>query len=269
MTEDEFRSGGVPKPAAFDYMAEADKTCSIVFAPQFVNRDTFVRILRDVAQLAEELNIAKKLLFRGKQPNEVGCDMPALSASLAVEFDPNNSTDADINLLHGIVGVITEAGEMAEVLLHRIVHGKFDGVNAAEECGDVLWYLARQLRGLETNFDQIGRMNIDKLHGRHGDAFDVFRDANRNLAAERKRLEADAPLFETTDAPAMGVASGASEHPGYHDADAPIPPERAMGRETRRGALPPVVGIPPQRTDPPGVGEYLKRNAGDVEGMDC
>lgn len=252
MNEEQFRTGEGVEHGGFDYMAEADKTCSIVFAPQFVDRDAFVALLQRIAADAEHLNTAKKLFFRGKTPADMGTSLPSLADSLAVEFDPNNPNDDDINILHGIVGVITEAGEMAEVLLHRIEHGEFDRVNVAEEGGDVLWYLARQLRGLNTNFERIGRMNIDKLHGRHGNAFDVFRDANRNLATERKRLEA-APLFETTDAPALGVGDDAAD---------------GIGRVTRRGATLPNVGKS-GGAEPPGVERHLKMPVGDCEGMDC
>lgn len=180
----------------FDYMAEADKTCSVVFNPQNISSDDFVLVLTDIATACETLNKFKKLLVRGKTPEDVGFPMPKLHESLAVEFDPVNCSSFDIDLLHGIVGVVTEAGEMAEVLLHRIKTGEFDRVNAIEEVGDVSWYLARQLRGMNSDFETSNRMNIDKLHGRHGSSFDVFRDANRDLAAERAKLESAAPLFE-------------------------------------------------------------------------
>lgn len=181
----------------YDYMAEADKTCTVVFNPQNVNRDRFVEVLQGISDLCDELNVAKKLFFRGKTCDELDQVQPSLAESVAVEFDPNNTSFEELNLLHGLVGVITEAGEMADVLLHRMKVGQFDNVNAMEESGDVAWYLARILRGLGSDFPAMQKMNINKLRGRHGTAFDVFRDANRDLAEERKKLEADAaPLFD-------------------------------------------------------------------------
>lgn len=222
----------------FDYMAEADKTCSIVFNPQNVEQASFVRTLALISELCDQLNVAKKLLFRGKSCEEVGRAQPALADSLAVEFDRANPFPGEIDILHGIVGVITEAGEMADLLLNRLKTGEFDRVNALEECGDVQWYIVRQLRGMGATLELMQRSNIDKLHGRHGEAFDVFRDANRDLSAERKRLEADAaPLLESITSPT------------------------------------PLDAVPPrQRNNPPlpvGSFEQHKRNAGDVEGMDC
>ena len=209
MTEEEFRNGGIKTPAPFDYMAEADKTCSIVYNPQYVDRDDFVNVLKSIAGFCEDLNLCKKLLFRGKTPADLSLTMPALHASLAVEFDPNNPGIGEVDLLHGIVGAITEAGELAEVLIHRIESGSFDRVNVLEEGGDVSWYLVRILRGLGVDMDMMHRTNIDKLHGRHGEAFDVFRDANRDLASERKSLEvAAAPLLDSPAPATYGDCEG-------------------------------------------------------------
>ncbi len=194
-------AGGPAKP--YNYMAEADKTCSVIFNPQNVDRDAFVRVLNDIILSGKELNVAKKLLFRGKTCEELEQQQPTKAESLAVEFDPINPMPGEVDMLHGLVGVITEAAEMAEVLLDRVLHGQFDEVNINEEAGDVSWYLARQLRGIsakrgvEVTFETMFRANIDKLHGRHGHAFDVFRDANRDLKAERVKLEAATPLFDT------------------------------------------------------------------------
>lgn len=215
MTEDEFRSKDDRGTfAEFDYMAEADKTCSVVFNPQNVDAEGFSNLLSRIAGLCNVLNVDKKLLFRGKSCADVGLPQPALADSLAVEFDPNNTSNDDLNLLHGIIGVITEAGEMAELLLRRFDTGKFDKVNATEECGDVAWYLARQLRGTGTDFETMQRMNMDKLHGRHGEAFDIFRDANRDLGAERAKLE-KASLFEKpTYSECMGSNLSVPPEPG-------------------------------------------------------
>ena len=106
-----------------------------------------------------------------------------------IEFGPH-----EVNVLHGLVGVITEAGEMAEALMRWLDTGKIDAVNVNEESGDVLWYIVRGLRGIDRSLEHCMKTNVDKLHGRHGEAFDPFRDANRDLEAERARLEqAEAP----------------------------------------------------------------------------
>jgi len=182
----------------FDYMREADSTNSTIWRPQNVHRDGLIANLRSVIELADVLNLTKKLLVRGKSPEDLGYQPVKLHESLAVEFDPMNTDEKTLNVVHGALGVITEAGEIAEMLL-SIIEGKpIDDTNVIEESGDVRWYLARMLRGIGKTDDDCERVNISKLRGRHGATFNAERDWNRDLAAERKRLEADAgtPLFE-------------------------------------------------------------------------
>lgn len=195
----------------FDYMAEADRTCSVIFAPENIYRNDFVQTLKTFIAIAEQLNLYKKLLFRGKTPSDLGMLKPLLHESLAVEFDPMNSTDTTINVIHGSVGVMTEAGEVAELLLKAIEHAERDDVNVLEECGDMMWYIARMLRGVGSDFDHCGKTNINKLRGRHGETFNVERDHNRNLEGERMQLEQDAsaPLFEG-DMTVVGIAGDGS-----------------------------------------------------------
>ncbi len=180
----------------FNYAAEAEKTCSILFRPEQVDATSFIAMLDSFVILSERFNLAKKLFFRGKTPADLGLEMPRFSESLGARLD--GATTDEINIIHGVVGVITEAGEMAEQLVAFLRGGTaFDPVHMLEETGDVEWYQHRILRGINATSDVRDRANIDKLHGRHGDAFNVFRDAHRDLAAERVKLEtAAAPLFE-------------------------------------------------------------------------
>ncbi len=188
MTEEQFRSGeGVEH--GFDYMAAADKTCSVLFKPEQVSAVLFIRCLRDVIEASQKMDKFKKLLFRGKTPAEVGLNMPSHGMSLADAF---SNSDATINIVHGIVGAITEVGEAGEILYaHVINETPFDEVNIAEEAGDLGWYIVRMLRGVGITRDQCDRMNINKLTGRHGASFDQHRDANRDLEVERAKLEGD------------------------------------------------------------------------------
>jgi NTP pyrophosphatase (non-canonical NTP hydrolase) len=205
MTEDEFRNGGIAAPnavEAFDYMAECDKTCSIVWKPEYVDATMFNRLLESVINTAEQMNLIKKLFFRGKTPTDVGLNKPFEEDGLSRLKEAN---EAEISIIHGIVGIITEAGELAEVLQAFLKTSEFDKVNLIEECGDVAWYQTRVLRGIGASVEMMERANIEKLHGRHGNAFDVFRDANRDLAQERTKLERSAqPLF---DEPKLGLAT--------------------------------------------------------------
>ena len=180
----------------FDYQAEADATCSIHWNPQNVHFDDFRNVVKQMVELGGVLNLYKKLLFRGKTPDELNMRQPDESASLA--GNGGHIMGFDIDLVHGIVGLCTETGEAAEVLLD-LLDGKVpDRVNVVEEAGDCRWYINRMLRWAGVTDEQCERANIDKLHGRGFAAgFDMFADSNRDLDAERARLEAatgdDAP----------------------------------------------------------------------------
>lgn len=196
MTEEEFRSGkdasgnNIGQP--FDYMAECDKTCSTVFRPEQVEVMDLRHVLMGVKGFAEDLNLIKKLLFRGKTREELNfpaAEKPTVGDLIGALEAINGWSPADIDVLHGAIGVITEAGEVAEYLLRWAEGNPFDRVNVLEESGDLSWYIVRSLRGIGITREQCDRANIDKLRGRHGEAFDVFRDANRNLTAEQSKLE--------------------------------------------------------------------------------
>lgn len=208
MDEKTFRSGeGVRH--GFDYMLECDKTCSTVFRPEQVEVMDMRHVLMGVKGFAEDLNLIKKLLFRGKTREELNfpaAEKPTVGDLIEALSREGKWSPADIDILHGAVGVITEAGEVAEYLLTFLEGKPFDKVNVLEESGDLGWYIVRSLRGIGVSRDVCDTTNIDKLRGRHGEAFDVFRDANRDLQREHGKLEdayknaaPEAPLFDNVE----------------------------------------------------------------------
>jgi hypothetical protein len=197
--------------SGFDYMAEADKTNSIVWNPQYVDHAAFVGCLRQFVELANVLDVFKKLLFRGRTPEQMNMRVPDESASLA--GNGGHVPAFEIDLVHGILGGATEAGEAAEILLDLLEGKRPDRVNVIEEAGDRLWYINRELRWAGVTFEDAMRINVDKLHGRHGTAFDVFRDANRDLEAERSRLEAGAVPAPADVLPTLPLGPHGDEEP--------------------------------------------------------
>ena len=177
-------------PFGFDYMAEADKTCSTHFRPHNVGRGELLAVLRDISAVCDRLDKFKKLLFRGKDRVAVGFEDLAEDDTKLDDFIHSvDFPSGMVDVLHGAIGGITEAGEVADYLIRWLVEGKLDAVNVMEESGDMLWYIVRSMRGVDRTLEQCQKANIDKLHGRHGEAFDIFRDANRDLSAERVKLE--------------------------------------------------------------------------------
>lgn len=93
-------------------------------------------------------------------------------------------------ILHGVLGVVTEAGEIADVLKKHLIYGKtLDKVNLKEELGDVAWYVALLIRRLETNFEKIFDVNIKKLYVRYPEKFTEEAALIRNVVKERELLE--------------------------------------------------------------------------------
>lgn len=174
----------------FNYIEEANVTMSDNFHFEKVSQELFVDVLDSAIEALDDLDQIKKALFYGRDMNE--------SLTFAEQGVRNNDIQihglhpdpqAGMRLLHGIIGIATEAGEMLEALRQGVEDGVFDLTNVAEEVGDNQWYAAAILRALKTNFESIQRTNIAKLRARFPNKFTEFDANNRNLQAERQILE--------------------------------------------------------------------------------
>ena len=93
--------------------------------------------------------------------------------------------DADVpRLLTAALGLTAESGEFTEVVKKIILQGKpYNEENIfhmKRELGDICWYLAQACMALDTTFDEIIEMNVDKLKSRYpGGEFDVHKSENR------------------------------------------------------------------------------------------
>lgn len=174
----------------FNYIEEANVTMSDNFHFEKVSQELFVDVLDSAIEALNDLDQIKKALFYGRDMNE--------SLTFAEQGVRNNDIQihglhpdpqAGMRLLHGIIGIATEAGEMLEALRQGIEGGVFDLTNVAEEVGDNQWYAAAILRALKTDFESVQRTNIAKLRARFPNKFTEFDANNRNLGAERAILE--------------------------------------------------------------------------------
>lgn len=93
---------------------------------------------------------------------------------------------------HGILGVVTESQELAEVYLDHLENGTpLDEVNLREESGDVLWYIACILREAGTDFEASMAGNIAKLKERFPDKFNSKKArGKRDKAKEMEAMTA-------------------------------------------------------------------------------
>ena len=106
------------------------------------------------------------------------------------------------DLLHAVLGIVTEAGELTDALKRFIFYVpndvcKVDKTNIAEELGDLMWYIALACNYLGVDFDTVQRQNIAKLQARYPDKFDSNHAQVRDLQAERKVLEVNHIGWET------------------------------------------------------------------------
>ena len=108
------------------------------------------------------------------------------SVILQARIDELVANGADIpHLLTAALGLTAESGEFTEVVKKILLQGKpynEDNVfHMKRELGDICWYLAQACMALDTTFDEIIEMNVDKLKARYpGGEFDVHKSENRS-----------------------------------------------------------------------------------------
>ena len=70
------------------------------------------------------------------------------------------------------LGVVGEAGEVAELIKKHIGHGHdLDKDKLVNELGDVLWYVAGLADMVGVSLSEVARRNIDKLKARYPEGF--------------------------------------------------------------------------------------------------
>ena len=87
-------------------------------------------------------------------------------------------------LLTAALGICAEGGEFTEVVKKIVFQGKpvnEDNVfHMKRELGDIMWYVAQACMALDTDFNEIIEMNVDKLKSRYpGGEFEVHYSENR------------------------------------------------------------------------------------------
>jgi NTP pyrophosphatase (non-canonical NTP hydrolase) len=95
------------------------------------------------------------------------------------------NSDVDIQrLLTAALGICAEGGEFTEVAKKIVFQGKpvneENVFHMKRELGDICWYLAQACMALDTTFDEVIEMNVEKLKARYpGGEFDVHYSENR------------------------------------------------------------------------------------------
>jgi len=143
----------------------------------------------EVDARARFLDYLKKVTMYGKDGGKFENYKPTM------DYDTEHNQDKDkiqnAKIFHGMIGLITEAGELALPLQTLLANGVVDKVNVIEELGDIFWYSAILLDALGSSFEEAWEINIAKLKQRYGDKFTEHSALNRDLTKERKILEGD------------------------------------------------------------------------------
>ena len=108
-----------------------------------------------------------------------------LAALLARVTELDVEGDADVpRLLTAALGLTAESGEFTEIVKKILLQGKpYNNENVfhmKRELGDICWYIAQACMALDTTFDEIIEMNVNKLEARYpGGSFDIHKSENR------------------------------------------------------------------------------------------
>ena len=127
-----------------------------------VDTEKYLDFVHDVTS-TESLDYAALLTRMNKLELEDDCNLP--------------------QLLTAALGLTAESGEFSEVVKKIILQGKpynEDNVfHMKRELGDICWYIAQACMALDTTFDEIIEMNVDKLKKRYpGGEFNVHQSEN-------------------------------------------------------------------------------------------
>lgn len=164
------------------------------------NERFLVALLVANISVTEILDAVKKQVFYGnpdKLFNSTVGHIVNLESALAIlkeDLAPDSleqTVKIDPRVFHGLIGIITESGELAEALFNSITSGEaIDKTNIQEEAtGDIGWYQAILNDALKLDQYQGLTNVINKLIKRYPEKFTKELAANRNLEEERKQLE--------------------------------------------------------------------------------
>lgn len=96
-----------------------------------------------------------------------------------------------IRLLHAVIGISNESGELSEILKKYIYYGaNIDKIHLIEEFGDILWYLNLGAVSIGSSLEEVMALNIAKLRKRYPEGkFSENSAINRDCALEKLVME--------------------------------------------------------------------------------
>lgn len=203
-----------------EYQANCLRTEVVHPNDKEIKYQLLTEVLEQIAVNGELLDCLKREIFYGlpfdadrwqklRTKLKTPTDVPEL-------YKLSSKPDLNLRTLHAVVGIATEAAELADALSKIITAGAATedaSLNIAEEAGDISYYSAVLLDSEKLEVGGVRRGNIAKLKARFADKFTQDQAENRDISTElemlKKGLAALPPLpagFELT--PDKMVLSG-------------------------------------------------------------
>lgn len=84
-------------------------------------------------------------------------------------------------LLHAVIGISGESGELIDAVKKHVFYGKdLDVNNVKEELGDILFYVGMACNALGISMDDVLDQNVEKLSKRYKEKFTEKEAIERN-----------------------------------------------------------------------------------------
>ena len=186
------------------YVQGAIRTESKIQTEQVHDLFAFIAALKAFIASSQLLDLYKKNIFYKKPINEEkwvitkqlleqAVSEIVRGAYLPLSTTPHDVIGTDPRLLHSLIGIATESGELIEALLKQVLgEATLDIVNVQEEFGDLGWYQAIGVDAMMADWNQILETNLAKLKARYPEKFTSENAINRDLDKERDILEGKA-----------------------------------------------------------------------------
>lgn len=139
--------------------------------------------------------LKKQIIYGASRAAQYGESFAKMAKKAEEILDDRSSLSLDsmqAEVLHALLGKISELGELVEILAPYILGEKIltddDILHLSEELGDQHWYDAILMRTFGLKDGKIRHRNIEKLRVRYPEAFDADKALNRDLEAEQVEL---------------------------------------------------------------------------------
>lgn len=174
-----------------DYLVESGRTAPLEadFHGDMVSLSQFQDTLKTAIAVGNELDAMKKAFFYGKQNDILVMEANATTFATVMLEKDDPAYDAQVQIIHAIIGIFTEATELLEALDKFLAGNPLDATNVKEEIGDQFWYTAILCRLFGFGFEDAQVQNIAKLFKRFPSKFSESEAINRDTGSERIILE--------------------------------------------------------------------------------